>query len=690
MMGTLDYMAPEQFTDSHQVDIRADIYSLGATLYKLLCDEVPFAGEQYNTTAKRLAALAAEPLPMIRQQRPDVPQELESVLNRMLAQDPQARYAEPREVVDALSPFTPDCDLRGLVEKALSTEDSTARGRIVDTQVVRSSPPVGTKPSRTQKSPAFRLARRKWMILASIAGVAAALAIAILIFFKTGEGTLVLEINEPGATVTIDGGRVRVEARGSELTVSVGNHVLKAVKSGFRSATSSFSIDWRGGTAKLTVLLNEHGWPHEGQNLWQTNFYPTPSQQSIDKLGFTVLWKKRLGVLPRTADLDGDDDLEITYMENTGRRRALVTVDKNGRELWRKDPVEDSGVTDPDAQTAMVYDLGDVDGDVDFEIVVNVNCDVSWTTNKPNHILIYDGNGTSRGFPVEDGAWAYPVVADVTGDGVPEIVIGLADFRSDHGVYLYRLDGTLIGNARSGEGLAVQAIVDLDMDGTNEILSCSFGSRNKQPAVNGIDDRHAYAIAVEGNGELMWVSQLGTRGSSVFVADLSGTGKGDIVALRRQDVEGPNEVHLLNNKTGRFVGEYMFRGSFHGPENMEWTNWVAADLNRDGRQEIVLGNSDGNLRVLDAKLELIGERPWPESVEPFAANDLDGDGVVDLVVGAGRSLYVLHADLQTACVIDLGGPALDAIISDINLDGRNDILVQTGESLSLLQSQDAP
>ena len=57
MMGTLDYMAPEQGGDSHQVDIRADVYSLGATLYKLLCGEAPFGAAKYDTPVKKLVAL---------------------------------------------------------------------------------------------------------------------------------------------------------------------------------------------------------------------------------------------------------------------------------------------------------------------------------------------------------------------------------------------------------------------------------------------------------------------------------------------------------------------------------------------------------------------------------------------------------------------------------------------------------
>jgi serine/threonine protein kinase len=103
LMGTPDYMAPEQAGNPHEADIRADIYSLGCTLYFLLAGQAPFPG--HTGLDKIMAHIERMPEPVTRL-RPDVPVGLACVLERMLAKDPARRYQTPAEVARALEPFT--------------------------------------------------------------------------------------------------------------------------------------------------------------------------------------------------------------------------------------------------------------------------------------------------------------------------------------------------------------------------------------------------------------------------------------------------------------------------------------------------------------------------------------------------------------------------------------------------------
>ncbi len=105
MMGSIEYMAPEQAVDTHRVDIRADVYSLGATLYALLTGTTPFDKTQHDSAIQRLSSLVHEPRPSLRSHAANVPEELASLVDRMLAQDPADRPATPELVANALEPF---------------------------------------------------------------------------------------------------------------------------------------------------------------------------------------------------------------------------------------------------------------------------------------------------------------------------------------------------------------------------------------------------------------------------------------------------------------------------------------------------------------------------------------------------------------------------------------------------------
>lgn len=111
VMGTADYMAPEQVEGARHVDIRADLYSLGCTLYRLLAGHAPFARPENDTVMKKLMAHVHEPSPDISSLRPETPARLKAVLEKLLAKDRHDRFAEPQELVNALAPLCLDADL---------------------------------------------------------------------------------------------------------------------------------------------------------------------------------------------------------------------------------------------------------------------------------------------------------------------------------------------------------------------------------------------------------------------------------------------------------------------------------------------------------------------------------------------------------------------------------------------------
>lgn len=104
VMGTPDYLAPEQARNSHDVDIRADIYSLGCTLYFALTGKPPFA-QSRTAFDKVLAHTQSEP-PCLTQFRDDLPDGVLEIVAKMMSKKPADRYATPAEVATVLLPFT--------------------------------------------------------------------------------------------------------------------------------------------------------------------------------------------------------------------------------------------------------------------------------------------------------------------------------------------------------------------------------------------------------------------------------------------------------------------------------------------------------------------------------------------------------------------------------------------------------
>jgi serine/threonine protein kinase len=103
LLGTPDYISPEQSRDIHSADIRSDLYSLGCAFYFALAGRVPFSGE--NAMEKLIKHLMEQPQPLT-EGRPDVPSEIAAIIERLMAKEPAQRYQTPVELAEALQPWT--------------------------------------------------------------------------------------------------------------------------------------------------------------------------------------------------------------------------------------------------------------------------------------------------------------------------------------------------------------------------------------------------------------------------------------------------------------------------------------------------------------------------------------------------------------------------------------------------------
>ncbi len=344
MMGTLDYMAPEQGTDSHDVDIRADIYALGATLFKLLTGGPPFSAETYNTPLKLMMAKTTEDASSIATERADLPAELVAIVDRMLSRDPADRFATPDDVAVALTPFTEGADLAGLLQRSKSSatapteqsgrqthEDYAADSHETEPTIhVKSGPcapreeadardelsaplppppkpvlapdlalgaglPTPPKPpteglrdaaaqlesgkpseQRSGRPAVDQVARsgdlattasatqaQRWwtnrrnQIIAVAAGLAGIILLGVVtLFFRTKDGTIVVEIDDPSIQVTVEGEELKITKKesGEEYQIKAGERTLHVKYGELDFKTDQFTLR-RGEKVVLSVRL---------------------------------------------------------------------------------------------------------------------------------------------------------------------------------------------------------------------------------------------------------------------------------------------------------------------------------------------------------------------------------------------------------------------------------------------------
>ena len=263
VMGTVDYMSPEQAFNSKHADARADIYSLGCTLYYLVTGAAAYSGE---TVIEKILAHREKPIPPLGD---DVPEQVQVVFERMVAKTVEDRYQTMSEVVAALEEC---CQLAASLsaQQPGGTHSSSDVMSFLrnETQSTANKPKAKTRPARKAIPPDPGRGKRKLIFAAAAAGFLGLAVLAGVLFkLRTQDGTLLIEIDQPDAMVQVLSaeGEVEITQPGGKGTLSIsvdpGNHRLKVKKDGFAIFGQDFVIESGGSQsikARLVPALADH------------------------------------------------------------------------------------------------------------------------------------------------------------------------------------------------------------------------------------------------------------------------------------------------------------------------------------------------------------------------------------------------------------------------------------------------
>ena len=250
IMGTVDYMAPEQALDTKTADARADIYSLGCSLFYLLTGRAAYQGD---SLMQKLLAHRDQPIPSIRGVRSDVPEQVEVVFSKMVAKNVGDRYQTMGDVIADLE--------RCSTGQVASFNTQQVSGSSTDEGLADFLKDISATPATPVHSKRSGSLFGKNKNLTLIGGILGVLLLAgLVISLRTKDGTLIIKVNEPGAKVQVlnEEGKVEITRKGENgpITIAVdpGKHRLKVQKDGFKLFSTEFEVE-SGGKKSITAKL---------------------------------------------------------------------------------------------------------------------------------------------------------------------------------------------------------------------------------------------------------------------------------------------------------------------------------------------------------------------------------------------------------------------------------------------------
>lgn len=313
VMGTVDYMAPEQALSTKHADARSDLYSLGISLWYLLTGKPAYEGDSLMA---RLLAHREQPIPSLRAVRDDVPESLDDVFRKLVAKKPADRYQTATELIADLQA----CRTGASIKAVTVSETATGPDEFQDFLQHLESPTEGPRGRRTSPSLAgTRTVTRPRAAVASVdetmsqvsvsetqrlrrprsrkvnsppwfqdrrmqiggAAAAALVLLAVVLLFQTPSGTLRVEILDPEVEMKVKGTELTFQGSGLDpVSLKAGEKSLLVKRGDLSFETEAFVIN-KGKETRVKVELL-------GDKLIVNSSGKVIAEQSIKRKGLTT------------------------------------------------------------------------------------------------------------------------------------------------------------------------------------------------------------------------------------------------------------------------------------------------------------------------------------------------------------------------------------------------------------------